>query len=229
MDQETGFCRPYRSPGWSSWLPTSILSNPYHCGHLGSEPADSMWSLSQISNFNVTYWMSVKAGVVHMKRRGWKQELTPNQQDISGIRENLSSIYPQCSRFFFGIVRKCTSPPSSSGEQSDIGSRPVSWCSLFQGTQGAWAHGLLGDLLKGTGNRPMSCLHLCSHYNCNSGKACTHICLGVKVNTIDGNMKYYICAMGLIYSYCGIHNVVISWLWSAQFFRLNILLTFPLN
>lgn len=101
MDQETGFCRPYRSPGWSSWLPTSILSNPYHCGHLGSEPADSMWSLSQISNFNVTYWMSVKAGVVHMKRRGWKQELTPNQQDISGIRENLSSIYPQCSRLFF--------------------------------------------------------------------------------------------------------------------------------
>lgn len=103
MDQETGFCRPYRSPGWSSWLPTSILSNPDHCGHLGSEPADSMWSLSQISNFNVTYWMSVKAGVVHMKRRGWKQELTPNQQDISGIRENLSSIYPQCSRLFLEL------------------------------------------------------------------------------------------------------------------------------
>ena len=37
--------------------------------------------------------------------------------------------------------------------------------------------------------------------------------LGVKVNTIYSNMKYYICALGLIYSYCGIHNFVISWLW----------------
>lgn len=42
-------------------------------------------------------------------------------------------------------------------------------------------------------------------------------------------MKYYTYAKELIYSYCGIHNFTISWLWSVQFFRLNMLLAFSLR
>lgn len=122
----------------------------------------------------------------------------------------------------------CTSF-SSFGEWSDLESKPISLFTLSQGVTANWAGRLLDDPTQEQAIHSMSCLHLCSHYNRNSGETSMYVCLGVKVNTTDRNMKYYICAVGLIYSYCGIHNFAISWLWSVPFFRLNMLLTFSLK
>lgn len=124
--------------------------------------------------------------------------------------------HTQDTHDFFTIAKKCWYLPSPFSEQLDFESKLVSlllYSEVYEqlGLESSW---VTCEKSRQSITCPV-CTFVPITTVIQTKYTHTHACLGVKVNTIYSNVKYYTCAMGLIYSYCGIHNSVISWLWSA--------------